>query len=291
MAVKFLFTTRMKRYACASLASGVTTFMAFYASPLAAAQDSPCTLRDVTAWQMALTDSSQERSPAYMLDVTKPFLEACPDRPEAKEAARIAGIASADLGKAEQAARYFGAAEPMFDLQSKFYQISALLASGQDSLAWRKRDEMIASWLISLKRHRDIKVETRTLRVGTIHILTFDRIPKSTGTRSVWVGVPRGAGWPAALSMGSDPQTLALHRIRAGADADKLRHVDLYRCSGRKILARRTGPISDAEFDVAAETTLLAYLSKPDTYRAAEPSRPLNVCLWPSRILPKPTAE
>lgn len=283
MFVKTLFTTRIQRYACAVLASFVTTFIAFNASPLAVAQTNQCNWQDVASWQKSLTESLEEQTPAYILRVTEAFLAKCPNRPEVREASRIAGIAASDLGDASKAVDHFNNALPMRDVQARFYEISALLADGKSRTAWQARDEVVEDWLDELARDPRIAVKTNTVRGGEIHAVTFANRDKETGIGAAWVAVPDGPGWPATLTIGSERQLTAFHKIRSGAD---LRHVDLYRCRGRRILARVDTAMSMSEMDINAETTLVAYLARPDTYERTKKGEPLSVCIWPKRILP-----
>jgi hypothetical protein len=285
MFVKTSFTTLICRYACAVLASFVTTFIAFNASPIASAQETTCSWRDVSAWQMQISEPEEEQTPEYMLRVTKAFLDKCPNRPEIKDAYRIAGLASVDSGDAAAAVSYFEAAAPLRDLTARFYQISALLADGKSRTAWQARDEMVEDWLNKLARDPTINVDTRTVRGGEVHAVTFTKRDRETGIGAAWIAVPSGAGWPATLTVGSERQLSAFHRIRTGAD---LRHVDLYRCRSRRILAKSAEAIPADEMDVSAETTLVAYLARPDKYGRAEAGESLNVCIWPKRLLPPP---
>ncbi|MEQ3745030.1 MAG: hypothetical protein ABNH53_02185 [Henriciella sp.] len=283
MFVKTLFTTRIRRYACAVLASFVTTFIALNASPIAAAQTNQCNWQDVAAWQKSLTESSQEQTPEYILRVTEAFIAACPNRPEVRDASRIAGIAASDMGEPSKAVDHFNNALPMWDVKARFYEISALLADGKSRTAWQARDELVEDWLDELAREPKISVVTNKVRGGEIHAVTFAQRDQETGIGAAWVAVPDGPGWPATLTIGSERQLTAFHKIRTGAD---LRHVDLYRCRGRRILARVDAAMSVGEMDISAETTLVAYLARPDRFERTEKGEPISVCIWPKRILP-----
>ncbi len=292
MTVKILFTPRIRRIACAILASLVTTFVALYVAQRADAQTGDaatgCALHDVAIWQTQLADPVEEATPAYILRVTEAFLTACPDRPEIHEARKIAGIAAVESGLAKTAITHFQQAGWLHDSRAQFLFATALLADGQTQQAWSARDTAVANWLDRLSFNPLVDVETTTILGGTLHAVRFMRPDQSSGIRAAWVAVPDGGGWPATLTIGADRQITAFHRLRAGADAPELHHIDLYRCRSRRLLARAETPIPVSEMAAAAALTMIGYLSDPDLLEPTGPGKPLATCVWPQRLLPRP---
>lgn len=254
----------------------------------AEAQTGDCSLRDVAAWQTQLVAPDEEATPAYILAVTEAFLNACPERPEVREASKIAAMAATDKGEAAKAVAHFAKAGWLYDDNARFYYAAALLANGQPGEAWAVRDLMVADWLERMSYDSQIEIETRQVRGGTIHAVRFMRPDKQTGIGAAWIAVPDGAGWPATLTIGSVRQVTAFHRLRAGAETPALRHVDLYRCRARRLLAKAQTAIPRGEVETAALTTLIGYLDSPDMLAKTEKGQPLATCLWPGRLLPRP---
>ncbi len=287
MILKTSFTKLFWRAACTLLAALVTTFVALFPPP-ASAQGHECALSDVAAWQTQLSDPQEELTPRRIFEVTSAFVMQCPDRPEILEANRIAAMAAVDMGKADIAVSHFERAGYLRDDMSRFYYASALLAFGEGEMAWELRDQMVADWETKLTRRGDVDLAARTVPGGMIYTVRFDRVDSETGIGAAWLAVPDGAGWPATLSLGSSRQMTAFHRLRVGAEAPALRHVDLYRCRSRRMLAKADKDIPIAELDEAASVTLTAYLSLPDVLITNNDSAALATCLWPNRLFPRP---
>ncbi len=289
MTINASFTKTLWRIGSAVLASAVTTFVGLYPFLFAEAQARDCSLRDVAVWQTQLVDPGEEATPAYILEVTEAFLIACPDRPEVREASKIAAMAATDMGEAAKAVAHFARAGWLHDDNARFYHAAALLGDGQPGEAWAVRDLMVEDWLDRLSSDPQVEVETRQVRGGTIHAVQFRQPDKQTGIGAAWIAVPHEAGWPATLTIGSARQITAFHRLRAGAEAPALHHVDLYRCRARRLLARAEIAIPQAEAQTAAVTTLIGYLASPDMLAKTEKGQPLATCLWPGRLLPRPS--
>lgn len=283
MSVKPFFTKRTRRYVSAALASAVTTFVAMQTYYKAHAQD--CTIHDASRWQLALTDSQIEQTPAHIRAQTEGFLQACPSRPEYAEASRIAGIAAADMGDAKAAVAHFQNAGWMRDLQSNFYAISAYLAVGEDRAAWRHRDQMIQMWRNRLERHPKVSVVAEPAKRGMIYQVYFPKTDSDTGTRAAWVAVPYGPGWPATLTFSRDRMRLAFQKIRAGEADQDFRYVDLHRCRGRRSLGRIELALSVTDFDAAAKAALSAYLASPDL-GLEHMENQVRTCVMAARLLP-----
>lgn len=282
MSVKSLFTKRVRRYACAALASAVTTFIGW--ETMARAEAQTCSLRDATAWQVAITDAEIELTPSYIRFVTEAFLRDCPERPEFASASRVAGIAATDMGDADAALRHFENAAPLRDQMSGFYAIAASLAANADLGAWRVRDQMVATWLTQLERHPGVSVSPVTLDHGTIYQLHFTGAEAET--RAAWVAVPRGPGWPATISFSTRGWQAALRRI-SDDETDDIRYVELNRCYGRRTLGRLDGAQSSVDFDGAAQAGLTAYLAAPDV-QVERSDTSISPCVLHARLLPVP---
>ncbi len=290
MMIKTSFTKLSWRIGCAVLASLVTTFVALFPS-IAEAQSDECSLRDVAAWQTQLLDPDAEITPTYILQATEAFMIRCPERPEFREASKIAAMAATETGDVKKAVAHFANAGRLRSDAARFYHVAALLADGRDDQAWMLRDTMIEDWLDELSYDPQVDVNTAQVAGGTIHSVRFMRPDQSTGIGAAWLAVPDGAGWPATLTIGSERQLAAFHKMRAGADAPKLRHVDLYRCRGRRLLARAEAEFPLDEMESAAAVTMIGYLSRPDMLGMTEEGQPLATCLWPNRILPRPSSR
>ena len=279
MGGKYHVSRRKRRYIGAVIATAVTTFLAM--DLVAKAEAQTCYLRDATEWQLALHDTDQEQSPAYIRSVTEAFLTACPERPEFQDASRIAGIAAADMQDVENAAIHFRNAGWMTDLMSNFYAISSFAAAGDAKAAWRVRDQMVESWRTRLERHPNVSVSAEALEHGMLYQIYFSELDPEAGTRAAWVAVPFGPGFPATLSFSHDRFRMAMRKARAAEDFD-FRYIDLHRCQGRRTLGRIDSEIATHDFDASARASLSAYLANPDQPNAES----ITVCAFPSRLLP-----
>jgi hypothetical protein len=284
MTVKTLFTKRVRRYLGALLAAAVTTFIGMQTMMKAEAQT--CTLSDATKWQLAITNSEVELTPAYIRFVTETFLKSCPERPEFASASRVAGIAAADMGDAGAAAQHFRNAGPMQDVLSNFYAIAAHLAVNEDLAAWRLRDTMIADWHARLERHPLVSVNPVKLDLGTIYQVHFAGASDAAGPRASWVAVPTGPGWPATISFSNSPFQIALRQISNGGETSA-RYIELNRCYDRRALGRLDARTSSVDFDGAAQAGLTAYLAAPDMQVEAS-ERAISPCVLHGRLLPTP---
>ncbi|MEM9053843.1 MAG: hypothetical protein AAGB16_00835 [Pseudomonadota bacterium] len=274
------------RWAFAGLTSVITTFIGLYGDPFAIGQELDCGLQDVATWQSQLNEPTEEASPEYVLRVTEIFLKTCPNRPETRDAHRVAAMAAVDIDDADRALGHFDQALPLPTAQSQFYYAAALLAANQQDEAWTVRDQMIDSWAARIKRQRSVSLDETTVPGGRVYRLTYQALDDETGFRMAFIAVPDGEGWPATVTLGADRQLSAFHRLRAGADAKPLRHIDLYRCRGRRLLARSDKTLSVDDTTLAAQTSLTAYLANPDTEFGMDGD--ISPCLWPERLLPAP---
>lgn len=288
MTINTSFTKLFRHITCAVLASSVTSFVGLISVANADTEARTCSLRDASAWQLQLVEATEEITPAYILGVTEAFLDKCPDRPEFREASKIAGMAATDNGEIKRAVAHFENAGVLYDERAQFYQAAALLADNQDAKAWNIRDRLVNSWLEKLARNPQAAVDVKTLRTGIIYTVTFAQPDSESGIGAAWVAVPYGAGWPATLTIGAERQVTAFHRLRAGADAPALAHVDYYRCRGRRLLARAPVAIPMSEMEAAARVTLIGYLAAPDDLDETKDGQALATCLWPQRLLPRP---
>lgn len=297
MAVKTSLTKHLARYGCAIVASLCTTLLGTRTPiwHMAAAEEltvsytsDACSLRDVTAWQTQLNDPQEEASPDYIYRVTNDFLTACPDRPERREANRIAGMAAVDMGAAETAMRHFDDAGRIPLGVPRFYHMAALLAAGRGQEAWLLRDTTVADWWDRLSYEPTVQLDRIDVMGGTVYAVAFLQPDQETGIKAAWIAVPEGKGWPATLTLGQSRQLTAFHRMRAGEGTAPLRHIDLYRCRGRRLLARTDSDIPMDEAQTLARVALIAYLNDPDGFEPSERGAPLNTCLWPQRLLPTP---
>ncbi|WP_084420978.1 hypothetical protein [Henriciella litoralis] len=271
------------RYAGALLVSVISTYTGLSRFALAEAPDVPaCSLTDVSAWQAALTNPTEEVTPAYTVRVTEAFIDRCPDRPEVPEAHRLAAMSSVWDGNAEAAVSHFEQVGTLTDSKSLLLYTAASLAIGEDDAAWKLRDAAISSWLERLARRRQADIKTTETRGGLILSVTFRQVDADNPTSQLWLAWPHRAGWPAALSVSSEAQLNAFHRLRAGEDAADVKHVRLYRCRARRLLARTTETVSPEDIEETAILAMQAYLAAPDR---SDPGT-LQTCIFDERILP-----
>ncbi|MEM9938907.1 MAG: hypothetical protein AAF768_08675 [Pseudomonadota bacterium] len=288
MAVKKSVTKdRLWRWTAAIIATVVTSLIGLYPEHLAFGEAAGCSLNDVSDWQNQLMDPDEEIDPPYILEVTEAFILRCPDRPEIKEASRIAGVAAVRMGDAKRALAHFDKAGWIRDQRSLFAQAAAFLATGDTEMGWVIRDEILANWLLDLSRTPLTTVDTIEVQGGHIYAVNFTKIDAETGIRAAWVAVPDGPGWPATLSVGSDAFSNAIHKMRAGADAAPLRQIHLHRCFERKVLAQSPVEISVNQFGQTAQLALQAYLADPDLYEPLANGR-INQCLMAGKLFPRP---
>ncbi len=272
---------RLFRYLGALIVSLVSTHSGLMRFALA---DIPaCGLSDVAAWQMSLDDPTEEATPAYVRGVSEAFIEACPDRPEVAEAHRIAGQSAAYDKDVAGAAAHFDAAGYVTDVETLFLHAAVRSALGETERASKLRDEAIDHWISRIERRGLAEIEVRDADGGELIGIHFKRTDPDTNISDLWIARPDGAGWPAALKVTSERQLNAFHRLRAGEDAAQLRFVRLYRCHTRRVLARTSEPVTQADIRAAAELGLRAYLANPDTAQRGAMQR----CLLAEHMLPE----
>ncbi|MEQ8558381.1 MAG: hypothetical protein RIB03_08690 [Henriciella sp.] len=275
---------RLLRYLSALLVSVISTYSGMQRYALADAVDEQgCGLSDVAAWQVLLEDPQEEATPAYRQSVTEAFLKACPERPEAGSAHEIAGMAAAWAGNVDDAARHFEAMGYTTDSETLLMHAAVRFALGEDTYALKLRDEAIEHWMSRLVRYGLADVGIEETPQGELIRVRFLETNPETQVSYLWIAKPKAAAWPAALSITSERQLNALFRLRAGDEAEALRHVRLYRCRARKVLARTNEPIKEADMDAAAMAGLRAYMADPDRPEAGA----LNACLFDGQILPE----
>ena len=274
------------RYAGALLVSVVSTFSGLSRFALAEPPAVPaCSLNDVSAWQAALSNPTEEATPAYTVRVTEAFINRCPNRPEVPEAHRLAAISSVWDGDARAAVRHFEQVGHMTDSKSLLLYTAASLAVGDDDAAWKLRDAAISSWLERLDRRRQAEIKTTETSTGTILSVAFRQVDADNPVSQLWLAWPHGAGWPAALSVSSEAQLNAFHRLRAGEDAADVKHIRLYRCRARRLLARTTEAVSPEDVE---ETAMLVTVdgARQNNKLPAHWNIPRQTSLNPARFRP-----
>lgn len=251
-----------------------------------------CTAMDYQAYLSLSNDRRLELAPAFKLEVAEQFLADCPRRIERPSVQRAAGRYALDAGDATRAAAHFEAADlagAPFNRADRLDQMTALIATGQADFAWRIRDRAIADWLRRLNADGLSTHTTMRLRDGLVHHIVFDAVDPQQRQREIWMGVPYGAGWPAVISHGSDLRRIALLKLRRGAAAETLQHIDLVRCRGRETLVDREGAILPSEAKAAALTALKVYLRSPDIrYERRSEEDPVPACFGVERLFVTP---
>ena len=284
MGGRFQISRRKRQCVSAIIASIVTTIVAMTA--ISAADAQTCTLRDVDAWHSALNDPQMEQSPDYILEVTETFIRACPMRPERFEAHRIAGMAAADHGDVTAAVQHFRDAGRMTNVLANFYAISVYATAGDHRTAWRTRDQMVEAWRSRLERDPNLSVSAIPHRKGMIYEIGFGDGHFSDEPQTTWVAVPFGPGWPASLSLSGDGFRASLRAEVSDTGGTVPVFYDLNRCGGRSNLDIVSSSIAGEDFHDSAMRTLTRYLADPD--RPTTRSKQIELCVWPSRLLPSP---
>ncbi|MEM5515463.1 hypothetical protein WNY37_00785 [Henriciella sp. AS95] len=278
---------RLLRYLSALTVSIICTYSGLQRVAFAdTAQVPACGMNDVFAWQDRLENPTEEATPAYVQRVSEAFITDCPNRPEVAEAHRIAALAAGWGNDAEASAVHFEQAGYVTDVESLFMNAAVLLATGENERAWRMRDQAIEFWLARMTRRGIADVEVDELKGGDLISLRFRETDADLRQSRLWIVKPDGAGWPAALSISSDRQLNAFHKMRAGQDASDLQLIRLYRCTSRKLLGRGSKPVSDEEISATATAALQAYLFAPDIPKSGE----FETCLFAQRMLPDMTS-
>jgi len=273
---------RLLRYLGALLVSMICTYSG--AQRYAAADPGgSCTLSDVAAWQVALEDPQDEATPHYRQTVTEAFLERCPDRPEAPGAHQIAGLAAAWAGDTEAAAAHFDRAGYVTDSETLLMHAAVRFALGEKDRASMLRNEALEHWIARLERQELADITVEDTPKGELIGVRFHQTDPETRVSHLWIALPDAAAWPASLSVTSERQLNAFFRLRAGEEARALRHVRLYRCRARKVLARTSEPIGENDMNAAARASLIAYMADPDV----PPSGEVEACLFDGRMLPE----
>lgn len=273
---------RLLRYLGALLVSMVSTYSGSQRYAWADTRAS-CSLSDVAAWQVALDDPVEEATPAFRQAVTEDFLTRCPERPEVEDAHRIAGVSAAWAGDLEAAADHLSKAGFVTDSETLLMHAAVMFALGETADATALRDDAVEQWIARLMRLDMAEITADKVAGGEVIRVRFKRSDPATNISHIWVAVPASGAWPAALSVTSERQLNALFRLRAGEETAALRHVRLYQCRSRKVLARTTEPLGEAALEQAAKASLIAYLASPD--RPEEGA--LEACLFDNRILPR----
>ena len=273
---------RLLRYLGALIVSMVSTYSGMQRFAMADT-GGPCSLSDVAAWQVALEQPDEEETPAYRQAVTEDFLAACPDRPEAGDAHRIAGMAAAWNGDAGAAAAHFAQMGYVEDAETLLMHAAVRFALGEETAARALRDRAIDHWMARLDRLGLARVSVDERANGDLIHIQFERTDPETAVSQLWIARPRDAAWPAALSVTSERQLNAFFKLRAGEDAGALRHVRFYRCRARKLLARTSEAVQDDAVASAASAMLSAYMAAPDRPAPGD----IQACLLDSYILPR----
>lgn len=275
---------RLARYASALIVSVVSSYcgLARYAAA-DAAQSPACSLRDAQAWQLSLDEPNEEASPAYILRVTEAFIERCPDRPEAASAHRIAGLSAGWAGQADLAYTHFAKAGHMRDTEALFIAMASAFHAGDEQAAAAFSADAFDAWVSRIARRGTGIATVETLPGGDIISVSFAPMQADAPTSRVWIARPANGAWPAALSVKSDAQLTAFHRLVSGKEAASLTHVRLYRCRQRTLIGRSDSPIDQGALETLARESMLAYLASPD--RSAKGQ--FDICLFADDILPE----
>lgn len=286
MRTKLTLTKPVRLFGAALLATAVTTFAGIYGLR-AEAQSQTCSLRDVSAWQLMLTDTQAEVTPRYILEVTEAFLNQCPERPEFREASKVAAIAATDLGAHRAAIAHFENAEPLLDTQASFYYAAALLNTGRVAAAQDVRDTMIANWLGELNAAPEAVVEAQAISGGMLYTTRFMPAGEQGTGSLAMTAIPDVMGWPATLTVGMDRGMFSFTALRAGAFKQQAVNVDFYRCRGRRLLGRAGSTLSTDMVEQSARAALIGYLADPDGANVNDAKHP---CLWVDKLLPRPVS-
>ncbi len=231
------------------------------------------------AYEDARTEASVEQTPAYLLSIAEDFLTECATPLHVQAVSKHAARAALDAGATDRALAHFERALDTGAALSEAEQLDYILAlwlNDRTEQAWSLRDDLIADWLAKAASRADI-TSTR-VRDGVIHKVTFDPPFGTVEPRTHWLAQPHGEGWPAAISLETDPALVSLMTFRMGPKAQEMRDVTLVQCRGRKTAARSFGPIDAMVAEQTAFETLKAYLRQPQSPRIEADGQPAESC-------------
>lgn len=284
------------RLIAAVLTAGITTWIGLSAidrkanANTADLMTASCTQSDIAVYHDLMEYPEEEATPAYVLAVSEAFLETCSEHPDARKIRLQAAEAALNAGHARATIRHLEAAQAFdytLSLSDRFRLMAALAASGRETEAWIERDEAVEAWLAKLSENGLAVVETETLTDGVIYAVQFSAVEEDSRIRAIWLAVPDGDGWPAAVNLGSDSFRAAMHAIRASEGAPRLQHVDLVRCRSRYTLGKAEGDISVKAAERAARPLLEVYLRAPDRLEWTAANKPVASCIWPQQMMPQ----
>ena len=284
--------SKRMRVVLAIITGLITSLMAFQlsfalmAEATERADQDACTTATRIAYEDALTDPNVEQEPAYQLAAAEAFLEFCDTPLHVQAVAKQAARAALDAGETAKSLNHFelalnnGAA--LTEKEQLDYMLSLWL-NGKTERAWTLRDELIDYWLA--RADRVATVTSTNVRDGLIYKIVFDNPSDTIKTRIHWLAQPHGEGWPAAISLNSDPSLVALATFRMGPAAQSMQDLTFTQCRGRKTAARKFGEIDP---DIAEETALnvlTAYLGAPQVPAHKAAGQPAATCYSTDRLL------
>jgi len=278
------------RWASAVVASIVCTAIGFSGAFYAYAEAADCTLKDVAAWKERLFDPTKEATPLYRLGVTEDFLDGCPDRPEAIEAHRVAGLAALD-GEYVKAAKDHlqNARTPYQHLKPRewFGLMAAFVETGEEARAWQERDAHLRHWIDRLETDGIADITSTEVNGGVIHSVEFAALEPGDYVRGVWIAAPAGPGWPSAIVLGSSEFRSSMNRLRSG-EKNRIEHIDLIGCRERITLTQSDGEIAFSTAKAAAISALETYLEEPEMPKDNGIIDLSSQCRWPGHMFPRP---
>lgn len=267
----------------------VTLFMALqlsFAMASEALPDRACTVATRIAYEKALTDPAAEQNPAHQLAVAEAFLVSCDVPLHVQAVAKQAARAALDAGETAKSLTHFelalnnGAA--LTEQEQLDYMLSLWL-NGKTEHAWTLRDELIDYWLA--RASRVATVTSTSVRDGMIYKIVFDDPSDTIKTQTHWLAQPHGEGWPAAVSLNSDPSLIALATFRMGPKAQSMQDLTLTQCRGRQTAARVFGQIVPEIAEQTALDVLTAYLRAPQVPAHHAAGNPAATCYSTDRLL------
>ncbi|MEL6322841.1 MAG: hypothetical protein AAFQ84_01270 [Pseudomonadota bacterium] len=250
-----------------------------------------CSIDMLLDVEKKLSGGGPELTPDYGLSVSSDYLAACPGHYGEARILRRAMRFALDAGQPDLAFDYFERAAEVgvrFSRRERLDFIATLIAVGNHPQARALRDLEIVRWQDELKSAGLADVTETQLRDGRLLSVTFEASDPAYGQRKLWVAVPAGDGWPAAVVYAAEPARIALRQLVAGAAARTYEHLDLVHCGGRRVLAQSDRGLGNRDLDEAAHAAAKAYLAQPFQGRAKAPGEPVSTCRDPDRLFVSP---
>ncbi|MEO0983680.1 MAG: hypothetical protein AAFX03_13620 [Pseudomonadota bacterium] len=267
-------------------ALAVFALFALFCAPAHASEHAACGLQDAKAFYDELNDPSDEATPAYIRGVAEAFIERCAGRPEVVDAHLIAARAATDGREPATAIAHYETAisrRAPLAFRDRLNLAAAYAAAGRAIDATAEKEAAVEDWLQQMERFGAGVWTQETTSQGRIYRFDVVWPDPERRQRAVWLAVPHGPAWPAAVTLGSDRQRSAFYQLRQGPAAGELMHLDFDQCDDQRTLLRTEDALTADAVEPGAELVLKAYLAAPNQMSQ---DGAFEVCDRASKLLP-----